>query len=129
MTLLWTIAFGSLGCVARWAIEELAARRVETLRPFATMGVNILGALMTGVVIYLLRPTHGTSAVNATHTTMEYLLTGFCGGFTTFSSALAIPYLMGTNGQPFRATFLIGATPLCCLVGYGLGEVIAGLFT
>ncbi len=129
MTTVLIVIAGSIGCVARWLIEEIAQRRGASHRPFATMAVNILGAIVTGFVIYL--AAHAQWSAPQRHpfsvNTEPVILTGFCGGFTTFSSALAIPYLDWREGNRLRAGVLIGATPILCILGLLFGEALANL--
>ena len=137
------VMMGTLGCLARWSIEEVVERRVLSHRPYATMMVNALGALITGFVVYA--SYHGvvqsisTSSPDGLWTVNHvgsrwfasaspWLLTGFCGGFTTFSSAIAIPYLDWRGGRRYRAAILIGATPMLCLLGFWVGELATRVF-
>lgn len=139
MKLFLIVIFGAVGCSARWAIEEVIERRVLSHRPYATLAVNATGALIAGFVVFAslsvtaTAPWHGSLAAavvspsygSATMARWSpYLLTGFCGGFTTFSSAIAIPYLDGHHGQLRRAGFLILAAPLLSIVGYWVGELL-----
>jgi CrcB protein len=127
MTTLLIVIAGTLGCVVRWTIEEVVERRVLRHRAYATMAVNIFGALLTGFVVY--KGLHSNWTVSAflhfQHHTEPILLTGFCGGFTTFSSALAIPYLDWQRGSRLRAAVLVGATPLLCVLSYLCGVGLA----
>ncbi len=143
MKLTLIVLFGSLGCLARWAIEEVVERRVLSHRPYATMAVNVVGATISGFV-FLGGVTLTVLSLNSLHpgtvplvtssgsltlsNWSPYLLTGFCGGFTTFSSAIAIPYLDWRHGQRLRGAVLIGATPLLCLLGFWLGETLTHIF-
>ncbi len=127
MTTLWIVIAGAAGCVVRWLIESVTARRNENYRAFATMGVNALGTAVVGYVIYV--ATHSTWSLAHQEDFARHgeaiLLTGFCGGFTTFSSALAFPYLDWQRGARMRAGILLGATPLLCVAGMLLGEAAA----
>jgi CrcB protein len=137
--LILIVLFGTVGCLARWAVEEVIERRVLSHRPYATMAVNVLGALIAGFVVFAsasvtsLVPTHHSTAFATLYgsrwmaTWSPELLTGFCGGFTTFSSAIAIPYLDWRHGQRARAAVLILATPALCILGYWLGELLTHL--
>ena len=69
---------GFLGTLLRYAVSLLI--RTGTF-PLATFVVNISGSFILGVIIgYLLK-------YSSTESTLRlFLVTGFCGGFTTFSS-------------------------------------------
>ena len=69
---------GFLGTLLRYAVSLLI--RSGTF-PMATFIVNITGSFILGVIIgYLLRTNTAESSLRL------FLVTGFCGGFTTFSS-------------------------------------------
>src|SRR3954462_14280080 len=72
---------GAAGSVARYGVATLVQRRTATLFPVATLGVNIAGSFMLGVLL-------GTLSGDSPAMIGARLLlaTGFCGGFTTFSA-------------------------------------------
>jgi fluoride ion exporter CrcB/FEX len=90
------------------------------------MGINILGSTVTGFVVYL--AVNSSWNLQQLHSfalhTEPIVVTGFFGGFTTFSSALAIPYLDWRRGERRRAALLIGTTPLLCIAGFLIGEAL-----
>jgi fluoride exporter len=138
------VIMGVLGCVARWTIEEIVERRDLARRPYATMAVNAVGSLIAGFVVFgslhgVVSGTDGAGAAEAVTrspalgahlltSASPWLLTGFCGGFTTYSSALAIPYLDWRGGRRSRGVILVVATLGLCLVGYWAGESAAQFF-
>lgn len=72
---------GSLGSVARFLGQKWIANSVSAHFPYGTLLVNILGCLLIGLLFGLA----------ARHEWMHpewrlFLMTGFCGGFTTFSA-------------------------------------------
>ena len=72
---------GALGSAARYAVSQFISGHTASTFPFSTMAVNITGCLLIGLV-YGLSARHGFLSDN-----MKLLLTtGFCGGFTTFST-------------------------------------------
>lgn len=76
------IAIGSaLGGVARYAMTAAVNDRIAAAFPFGTMSVNIVGCVLFGV-FYQLAMQNGRMSPP-----MQVMLTtGFCGGFTTFST-------------------------------------------
>lgn len=71
---------GGFGSVLRYLIGKFL-NNAETGIPYGTFLANILGSLLIGIIL-------GLAAKNETlsqHQTL-FLATGFCGGFTTFSS-------------------------------------------
>jgi len=71
---------GGLGSVLRFLITKGLNKSVLEI-PFGTFTVNIFGSLLLGLILgYSLKS--GALSNN----TMLFLATGFCGGFTTFST-------------------------------------------
>ena len=78
----WLIVFlgGGVGSCCRYTISKIINEQIETVFPWGTLTVNLLGCLVIGILISLIErfPTHPYWTL--------FLVTGFCGGFTTFSS-------------------------------------------
>ncbi len=78
----WLMVFmgGGLGTCCRYLISKMINERIDTMFPWGTLTVNLMGCLMIGIIIglierFTIHPYWGL-----------LLVTGFCGGFTTFSS-------------------------------------------
>ncbi|HAV54722.1 MAG TPA: fluoride efflux transporter CrcB [Aequorivita sp.] len=71
---------GGLGSVLRYFFSKFL-NNPETGIPFGTFAANILGSLLIGIIL-------GLALKNETlsQNTVLFLATGFCGGFTTFST-------------------------------------------
>lgn len=72
---------GALGAVSRYGVSSLFLQMLGPDFPYGTLVVNIVGSFVLGVVIGL----------GAYHVTMSeqfklFFVTGFLGGFTTFSA-------------------------------------------
>jgi CrcB protein len=78
--LLFLMTGGALGTLARYAASGLAHRMTTTLFPVGTLLVNSVGSLLIGIV-WAFWEDSSTPAYIRT-----FLLVGFFGGFTTFSS-------------------------------------------
>lgn len=71
---------GGFGSVMRYCISKWL-NNTETDIPYGTFAVNILGSFLIGLILgYAAK----TDTISDNHTLL--LATGFCGGFTTFSS-------------------------------------------
>ncbi len=72
---------GAVGAVSRFALDGVIRGRVKSQFPWSTLIVNASGSLLLGVVTGLVLFRHDPSDINAV------VGSGFCGGFTTFSTA------------------------------------------
>src|SRR5215831_1354018 len=82
MNNLFLIAIGgALGSVSRWGCQRWIYQLHPHPFPFGTFTVNILGSFLIGVFYALSEKGNLMSA-----DWRLFLTTGFCGGFTTFST-------------------------------------------
>jgi CrcB protein len=72
---------GGLGAGTRFVLDGVIRARVASQFPWATMLINVTGSLLLGVLAGLVL-FHGSAA-----TARLVIGTGFCGGYTTFSTA------------------------------------------
>ncbi len=80
--ILFVIAGGAAGCAIRYLVSLMVPYSAGQF-PWATFLVNILGCGLAGVFL-------GYSDAQKLNSSMMLLLmTGFCGGFTTFSAFAA----------------------------------------
>lgn len=77
---------GFLGSVARYRLGGVILHHTTSWRlPVSTLAVNLLGCLLVGVLAAWSDPRpDGTPGLGPTARLL--LITGFCGGFTTFSA-------------------------------------------
>lgn len=72
---------GGIGSVVRYLLSYLLTKNNTTQFPWATFIANALGCLMIGLLFGYIQKN------NLQNETLKLLLiTGFCGGFTTFST-------------------------------------------
>lgn len=72
---------GGLGCVGRYLIGKLVLKWYDGSFPFGTLLVNLLSCVIVALLLY-------TYAAKLESNKVLYLLliTGFCGGLSTFST-------------------------------------------
>jgi CrcB protein len=86
---------GGFGSVSRYYLSKWL-NNYETAIPYGTMLSNVLGSFLIGVILgYLGR----NSGLSQNHSLL--LATGFCGGFTTFSTFAYENHLFMKNGDYF----------------------------
>jgi len=72
---------GFLGSISRYLVGKFFQEMTLTTFPLGTLIVNLSGCFLIGLIYGL---TERTSWIN--HEWRMFLVVGFCGGFTTFSS-------------------------------------------
>src|ERR1044071_3102365 len=72
---------GGIGCIARYLCQKWFTVYHPSSFPWGTFAVNITGCLLIGIFWGIT-----FRSFNATETWKLILMTGFCGGFTTFSA-------------------------------------------
>lgn len=103
------VALGSaLGGVARVALSGAIFRRWGTSFPWGTLAVNLTGCFLIGVFLSWAEVRYRLSPE-----ARLFLLAGFCGGFTTFSTfALETTQLLKSGVPSGALVYAIGSTVL-----------------
>jgi fluoride exporter len=81
VTGLWVSLAGALGAVSRLLIDGAINRRIRSGFPWSTFIINVSGSLLLGVVTGLILFHHDPPDLKL------IIGAGFCGGYTTFSTA------------------------------------------
>jgi len=112
---------GGLGSVARYWIS-LKLNNFENAIPFGTLLANILGSLLIGFIF-------GYSSRTGLLSENQSLLlaTGFCGGFTTFSTFAYENHLYIKSGDYFGFLPYIVITFVLSIVAVFLGMYLSKL--
>jgi CrcB protein len=122
MTWFWVMLGSALGGVARYGLSGLAAQYISETFPIGTLIVNVTGSFVIGFFATLTGPDGrifvGTDA-------RQFVMTGICGGYTTFSSFS----LQTLNLARDREWALAGANGVLslalCLIAVWLGHIAA----
>jgi len=112
---LWVALAGGVGAVARFVLDGLIRSRVASWFPVGTVVVNVTGSFVLGLV----------TGLALAHVVPEELRlvfgTGFCGGYTTFSTA-SFETVRLVEQRRVGAALLNGVGTLVVTVGVaGLG--------
>ena len=108
---------GALGSLARFWLTGAMTVLTGPRLPWGTLLINVLGSFVIGVVAgYSLTP-----ARVAIHPDLRiFLMTGICGGFTTFSAFSLQTVELIQTGDVIPAAGYVVASVLLCLIGtYG----------
>lgn len=117
------VTIGSaLGGLARYAMSGAIASAFGETFPWGTLVVNILGSFVIGFFATL-TATDGRLFVPPA--TRQFVMAGFCGGFTTFSSfSLQTLNLMRDDEWLAAGGNVVGSVALC-LFAVWLGHITA----
>jgi CrcB protein len=113
----WYVALGSaVGGVARFGLSALVQQRAGPSFPFGTLVVNVSGSLLLG---FLWRFALGTDSISPEARAL--LTTGFCGGYTTFSTFTYETMVLLEDGASARAGAYVVLSVFLSLAGAWLG--------
>lgn len=112
---------GFLGSIARFGLASLVQNRTESLFPYGTMAVNIIGCFMIGLLMTLFQERFVVS-----QNIRLFLIIGILGGFTTFSSFSYDTFALMKSGNVLSAGLNAGGNLFGCLIatwaGFSVGE-------
>ena len=100
-----------LGGMLRYAVGMLSIRVFGTNFPFGTLGINVLGSALMGIVVGVFTTTNLTS-----QDTKLFLTTGVIGGFTTFSTFSLDAAVLCERGQHLAAAAYVVASVIVSLM-------------
>ena len=106
---------GGLGSLCRYGIAY-ALRDAETVFPYATFWANVVSCIILGVFAGLALKSGWSQNTNL------LLLTGFCGGFSTFSTFTMETFQLLQAGDYTNALLNVLISIIVCL-----GCIILGL--
>lgn len=121
MRIFWAVAVGAAaGGVSRYYLSVAVQQRLGASFPWGTLLINITGSLLLG---FLMRYALATPIVSAE---MRLLLTtGFCGGYTTFSTFSYETAMLLEDGQYERAAAYALASVILALLATFCGFILA----
>ena len=119
---LWIAIGSALGGTARYWCSGLAARLIGETFPWGTFIVNVVGSFIIGFFATLTGP-EGRLYIGTTG--RQFVMVGFCGGYTTFSSFSLQTLNLMNDGEWFRAGANMGLSVLCCMLAVWAGHIAA----
>ncbi len=123
MGMLYVFLGGGAGSVCRYILGRFIAEGASTRFPLGTFCVNCVGCLLIGFLSVLF------GRVNASQGTRLLLVTGFLGGFTTFSTFNLESVLLLRESDYSNALLNIVLSLALGLLFVAVGMLAAGALT
>lgn len=121
MTTLWIALAGSAGASARFVLDGVIKNRRTSIFPWATFVINVTGSLILGFVTGLMLFHH------ILHDLELIVGVGFCGGYTTFSTASFETVRLIQNEHYRTAAINALGTLTITIAAGGVGLALAGI--
>lgn len=116
----WVFLGAGVGGVARYAVAIGVDQRFAPSYPFATLLINVTGSFVLGVLMRVV--THS----DLMGVEMRALLaTGFCGGYTTFTTFSYETARLIETGEYRRAASYVGSSVVISIAATFLGFMVA----
>jgi CrcB protein len=119
----WVAAGSIVGGLARY-LTGLALDTGPGF-PWNTLFINALGSLIIGFYATLTGP-DGRVLARPEH--RQFVMTGFCGGYTTFSTFSLEAFRLFHGGMKYTALAYIAASLVCWLLSVWLGHMMAARY-
>ncbi|MBS0619627.1 MAG: CrcB family protein [Spirochaetes bacterium] len=110
---------GGLGSMLRFAIGKFSLHYFGVY-PYGTLAANILGALLAGIASVII---YERQVIHPPYN--DFVLAGFLGGLTTFSSMILDAYRLAEHRMLWVAALYIFLNVILGLVLFGLAHHIA----
>ena len=119
----WLLVFvgGGLGSLARHAINRIGLAQLGPGFPWWTLTVNVAGSFLIGLLAGLF------GAIETGQNARLFLVTGFLGGFTTFSAFSLDALTLWERGAPVQAACYVLGSVILSLLAAAFGMLIARL--
>lgn len=119
--LIYVIIGSSLGGAARYLSQEFVQKNFPSFLPLGTLSVNVLGSFIIGIIYALAEKSRISAEVRI------LIATGFCGGFTTFSSFSFENVKLLQDGEFFNTALYVVLSLVICFVAVYLGILFTKL--
>lgn len=124
LTYIWIGVGSALGGMARFAVSRGFAFWIGETFPWGTMTVNVTGSFIIGFLATISGP---DGRLLVPPDLRQFLLVGFCGGYTTFSSFSLQTLALIREGDMLEAGANVVLSVALCMVAVWLGTVAAAL--
>ena len=114
---------GGLGALLRYGVISNISKILPSTFPYGTLTVNIIGALLIGIVYSLL-----SQKISISENLKLFITVGFLGGFTTFSTFNLDFFQLIESSKIAAAMIYALGTFITTIVGFYAGYSVIRLF-
>ena len=122
MVLVLVAVFGGVGAASRFVTDGLIRARFPTEFPVATVVINVTGSFLLGLF------TAAAAAGSPEQPWAAAVSIGFCGGYTTFSTAMVETVRLIQAGSQRRAVLNLLGTGMAAVAAAAAGLLLGQLF-
>jgi len=120
--LFWVCLGASVGAPGRYLVDRTVQARHDTLMPWGTMLVNVVGSFVLGLLAGL------SGSHDVPDEVVLTLGTGFCGALTTYSTFSYETFRLFEDGARLYALANVGVSLLAGLGSAAIGYAIGSAF-
>ena len=122
MSVLLVLVGGAIGAPLRYLTDLFVQSRHDSVFPWGTFAVNVVGSLVLGATAGAVATTDGPAWV------LTLVGTGFCGALTTFSTFGFETVRLVEDGSLLEAALNVGASLVvgmaACVAGWSLAAAL-----
>lgn len=119
MSIYWLIGLGSAaGGILRYVLTAAFVRLMGPEFPWGTVFINVSGSILIGVLAAVSGP---SGRFPLSEDWRQFLMAGFCGGYTTFSAFSLQTLVLAEQGAWGSAAANVVGSVVLCLFGVWLG--------
>jgi len=119
--LIYVLVGSSIGGAARYLSQEFVQKNFPSFIPLSTLSVNIVGSFIIGIIYALAERSKISAEVRI------FIATGFCGGFTTFSSFAFENVKLLQDGEYFNTALYVVLSLVIGFIAVYLGILFTKL--
>jgi len=123
---LWVAIGGAIGSMARYGIGNVVSEKFGVAFPWGTLVINVTGSFLIGILGAVTAP-EGKMTPQSRVLATQLLITGVCGGYTTFSSFSLQTLKLIRDREWFYAGGNVLLSVLLCMIAVWLGYLLGSM--